>query len=130
MQESNRRGKSHDNPFCDGSHVRRDDGCDNREEMVPAFIIARVDITDRDQYQHYLKAAPSVIEQYGGKVIARSESPLTLEGQDETRRTIILQFPSVARAKDFYFSPEYQEARKLREGAAYGELIVIEGVVP
>lgn len=98
--------------------------------MVPAFIIARVDITDRDQYQHYLKAAPSVIEHYGGKVIARSESPLTLEGRDETRRIIILQFPSVTRAKEFYHSPEYQETRKLREGAAYGELIVIEGVVP
>jgi uncharacterized protein (DUF1330 family) len=130
MQESNRCGKSHDNPFCDGSHVCRDDVCANRGEMMPAYIIARVDIMDRDQYQHYLKAVPSVIEQYGGKVIARSESPLTLEGRDEPRRIIILQFPSVARAKEFYHSPEYQEALKLREGAAHGELMVIEGVVP
>lgn len=97
---------------------------------MPAFIIARVDIMDHDQYQHYLKTAPSVIEQYGGKVIARSESPLPLGGQEETRRIIILQFPSVARAKEFYFSPGYQEARKLREGAADGELSVIEGVMP
>lgn len=81
---------------------------------MPAFIIARLDITDRDQYQHYLKAALSIIEQYGGKVIARSESPLTLEGRDETRRILILQFPSLTRAEEFYHSPEYQETRKLR----------------
>ena len=83
---------------------------------MPAYIIARVDITDREKYQNYLKAAPPVIEQYGGKVIARSESPLTLEGRYETRRIVVLQFPSVAKAKKFYHSPGYRKARKLREG--------------
>ncbi len=97
---------------------------------MPAYIIARVDISDREQYQNYLKAAPPVIEQYGGKVIARSEDPLTLEGPEDARRIIILQFPSVDPAKGFYHSPEYQRARKLREGAAAGELIVVEGFMP
>jgi uncharacterized protein (DUF1330 family) len=96
----------------------------------PAYIIARVVITVREQYRHCLKAAPQVIEQHGGKVLARSESPFTLEGRDETRRIIILQFPSGAKAKEFYHSPGYRQARKLREGAAAGELIVIEGSVP
>jgi uncharacterized protein (DUF1330 family) len=98
--------------------------------MMPAYVIARVDITDREQYQQYLKAAPPVIEQYGGKVIARSKDPITLEGPGENRRIIIIEFPSVAKAKEFYHSPEYQKAKKLREGAGTGELIVIEGFVP
>ena len=98
--------------------------------MIPAYIVARVDITDREQYQHYLKAAPPIIEQYGGTVIARSEAPISLEGPYENRRIVILQFPSVAKAQEFYHSPEYRKARKLREGAAKGELIVIGGFVP
>jgi uncharacterized protein (DUF1330 family) len=98
--------------------------------MMSVFIIARVDITDREQYRHYLKAAPAIIEHYGGKVIARSEEPLTLEGPEETRRIVILEFLSIAKAKEFYHSPEYRKARKLREGVAAGELIVIEGFVP
>lgn len=97
---------------------------------MPAYIIARADITDLEQYQHYLKAAPPVIEQYNGKLIARSESPLTLEGPVETRRTVILQFPSFEKAKEFYHSPEYQNAKKLREGTADGDLVVIEGFIP
>ena len=63
---------------------------------------ARGDITDRDQYQHYRKAALPVIEQYGGKVIPRSENSITLEGPDESRRIVILQFPSVERVTEFY----------------------------
>jgi uncharacterized protein (DUF1330 family) len=98
--------------------------------MMPAYVIARVDITDRQQYQHYLKATPPVIEQFGGRVIARTEAPLTLEGPDENRRIIIIEFPSVERAKEFYHSPEYRNAKKLREGAGTGELIVIEGFEP
>jgi uncharacterized protein (DUF1330 family) len=98
--------------------------------MMSLYIIARVDITDREQYQHYLKVAPPVIEQYGGKVITQFETPLTLEGSTETRRIVILQFPSIAKSKEFYHSPEYLKARKLREGAAAGEMIVVEGFVP
>jgi uncharacterized protein (DUF1330 family) len=97
---------------------------------MSAYIIARVNIKDQDHYRHYLAVTPSIIEKYGGSAIARSEEPLTLEGPEETRRIVILQFPSVEKAKGFYHSPEYREARKLREGAAVGELILIDGSVP
>ena len=97
---------------------------------MPAYLIARVDVTDRERYRHYLNATPSSIEKYGGTAIARSTEPITLEGSEETRRIVILQFPNVENAKEFYHSPEYQEARKLREGAAVGELIVVEGIAP
>ena len=83
---------------------------------MSAYIIARVEIKDRDQYRHYLAVTRSIIEKYGGSVIARSVEPLTLEGPDETRRIVILQFPNIEKAKEFYHSPEYREARKLREG--------------
>ncbi len=95
---------------------------------MPAYIIARVAVADREQYRHYLEAVPPVIGQFGGKVIARSEKPITLEGDDEMRRIVILQFPDLARAQEFYHSPEYQKARNLRAGAATGELIAIAGI--
>ena len=97
---------------------------------MSAYIIARVEIKDRDQFRDYIPVTPSIIEKYRGSVIALSEEPHTLEGPDETRRIVILQFPGVEKAKEFYHSPEYREARKLREGAAVGELILIDGLVP
>lgn len=97
---------------------------------MPAYLIARVDITDLEQYRQYLNATPSIIEKFGGKAIARTTEPITLEGLEETRRIVILQFPTVEKAGEFYHSPEYQNARKLREGAATGEIIVVEGILP
>lgn len=96
---------------------------------MPAYVIARVHITDREQYRHYREAVPAVIRQYGGRVIARCESPVTLEGPDEDRRIIIIEFPSVDRAQEWYQSPEYRNVRNLRVGAGTGELIVIEGLI-
>jgi uncharacterized protein (DUF1330 family) len=52
------------------------------------------------------------------------------EGRGKTRRFIIPQFLSGARGPEFYLSPEYWKSRILREGAAYGELVVVEGFLP
>ena len=52
----------------------------------------------------------------------------TLEGPEESRRVAILEFPNIDKAKEFFYSPEYQETRKLREGAAEAQLVAIEGV--
>ncbi len=97
---------------------------------MPAYIIARVRITDREQYRKYLEAAPEIILQYGGKVIARTEEPVTLEGPEEDRRIVVIEFPSAAQAAAWYRSPEYGTARELRRNAGAGELIVVEGFVP
>jgi uncharacterized protein (DUF1330 family) len=97
---------------------------------MPAYLIARVDITDWERYQHYLNATPSIIEKFGGRAIARSGEPITLEGPRETRRMVILEFPTVGKAREFYDSSDYQKARKLREGAATGELVVVDGIAP
>jgi uncharacterized protein (DUF1330 family) len=51
-----------------------------------------------------------------------------LEGSDEKQRIILIQFSAIEKAQEFYYSPEYQKARKLRENAATGEIIVVDGL--
>jgi len=95
---------------------------------MPAYVIARVEVTDWDKYNEYLKEGPGTVSQYGGRFIARNGEKATLEGPEETRRMIILEFPSLSKAKEWYNSKEYQDAKKLRAGASIGSLIAIEGV--
>jgi uncharacterized protein (DUF1330 family) len=97
---------------------------------MTAYVIARVNISDRQQYQQYLAVAPSVILKYGGRVIARSETAVTLEGPEEGRKIILIEFSSIERAREFYDSPEYRYARGLRKESASGEMIIIDGLVP
>ena len=51
----------------------------------------------------------------------------TLEGTKEKRRIVIIEFPSRERAQAFYHCPEYLRARKLRENAATGEMVLVDG---
>jgi uncharacterized protein (DUF1330 family) len=95
---------------------------------MPAYVIARVEVTDWDKYNEYLKVGPGTIAKYGGRFIARGGEMATLEGPEETRRLVILEFPSLAKAKAWYNSKEYQDAKKLRTGASTGSLIAIDGV--
>jgi len=95
---------------------------------MPAYVIARVEVTDWDRYNEYLKVGPGTIAQYGGRFIARGGEVIALEGPEETRRLVILEFPSLAKAKAWYNSKEYQNAKRLRAGASTGSLIAIEGV--
>ncbi|MHC4439501.1 MAG: DUF1330 domain-containing protein [Planctomycetota bacterium] len=94
---------------------------------MPAYVIARVEVTDWVKYEEYLKVGPGTIAQYGGRFIARAGEVATLEGPEETRRMVILEFSSLAEAKAWYNSKEYQDAKKLRAGASIGSLVAVEG---
>ncbi len=97
------------------------------ENIMPAYIIARVEVTDWTRYREYTKATPAAVARFGGKFIVRGGEIVTLEGEPETRRLVVIEFPNMEQAKAFYNSPEYTDARKLRAGAAIGQFIVVEG---
>ena len=95
---------------------------------MAAYIIVMADIKDTEKYKDYLAVAPGIIEYYEGKAIVRGGKTETLEGDPENRRIVILKFPSMKKAREFYYSEEYQQAKKLRENIATGNLILVEGI--
>ena len=95
---------------------------------MAAYIVARITVTDADQYENYKAAAPAAIAKYGGSYLARGGAIETLEGDDETRRVVILEFPDMDAARRFYNSPEYTAARAKRADAATGQFVIVEGL--
>ncbi len=67
------------------------------------------------------------IAKFGGRFIARGGRTATLEGPEETCRVVLIEFPSFERASAFYHSDEYKQVKQLREGAANGTFILVEG---
>jgi len=94
---------------------------------MPAYLVARVDVTDWSRYREYTKATPAAIERFGGRFIVRGGEMVTLEGPQETSRVVIIEFPSLDQAKAFYHSEEYSQVKRLREGAATGQFVAIDG---
>lgn len=95
---------------------------------MSAYVIAKVKVTDWDQYKEYMKLTPATIEKFGGKFVARGGQMITLEGPETTERIVLIEFTSLEKAKEWYHSKEYGEAKKKREGAATASFVVIEGV--
>jgi uncharacterized protein (DUF1330 family) len=95
---------------------------------MSAYFIARVNVTDPEKYKDYTSVTPGVVEKYGGKFVVRAGEMVTLEGPELTERIVVIEFPTLERVKEFYNSEEYQQAKKLREGAATTSFIAIEGV--
>ena len=97
---------------------------------MSAYLIARVEISDPEQYSKYIAAAPTVVEQYGGRFVVRGGDVTILEGPTGDARWVVVEFPSIDAATTFYDSPEYTAARALRAGAAKGEFVVLDGYDP
>jgi len=87
-------------------------------------------VRDPARYRQYIQATPAVVARFGGRFIARGGELLTLEGPQEKRRLVIIEFPSLEKAKQFFHSDEYVEVKKLRAGAARAEFVMVNGVVP
>ena len=100
----------------------------NRKLRMPAYVIAMVDVKDPVRYEDYRRLVLPTITAFGGRFIARGGRTEILEGQSPAGRLVIVEFPSVERAKEWWASPEYAEARAIRQASYEGTLVVIEGV--
>lgn len=95
---------------------------------MAAYLIVKTDVTDPERFEKYREAAPPVIEQYGGRYLVRGGATEALEGNPDEARMVVLEFDSVEAAKAFWNSPEYGEAKKLRQGAANFDVLLVEGL--
>jgi uncharacterized protein (DUF1330 family) len=96
--------------------------------MPKAYVIVDMNVTDPEKYQGYVALAGPSVEAGGGRFIVRGGDTEVLEGEWAPNRIIILEFPDMDAARDWYNSPHYTEARAAREGAATGSFIAVEGV--
>jgi uncharacterized protein (DUF1330 family) len=97
---------------------------------MSAYVIFDVTVTDPETYAKYKDLAPAAVAAYGGTYLARGGKAETLEGDWQPGRMVILQFPSLEKAKAWLNSPEYAPARALRNRASLTRMIVVEGVQP
>jgi uncharacterized protein (DUF1330 family) len=95
---------------------------------MAAYVIVQVEVTDWDKFKEYLKETPGTIARYEGQYIARGGQTVVLEGGEKFQRVVLIEFPSLQKAKDWYDSKEYKQIKTLRAGAAIGSIIAIEGL--
>jgi uncharacterized protein (DUF1330 family) len=98
------------------------------ETYMAAYVIAEVTITDPTGFETYRQMVPAAVAKYGGKFVIRGGQMETLEGSWEPKRLVVIEFESAERAKQWWASEDYREAKALRQRTAQTNLLVIEGV--
>lgn len=93
-----------------------------------AYVIVEISIHDPELYEDYKKLTPGSIAEYDGKFVVRGGRTVTLEGSWMPQRIVVAEFPSVARAEEWWASDGYEKAKKIRQASADTKMIIVEGV--
>ena len=96
--------------------------------MMSAYIVVEVEVNDTERYENYKSMVPPSLAAYGGRFLVRGGKVETLEGDWAPKRFVMVEFPSLEKAKAWWSSAEYAEAKTLRQATAKTQMIVVEGV--
>ena len=94
--------------------------------MAKGYWIARVDVTDAEAYQAYVRANAVAFAKFGARFLVRGGPYEAVEGVARARQ-VVIEFKDYATALACYDSQEYQQAKELRTKASQNEVVIVEG---
>lgn len=95
---------------------------------MTAYVIVDVRIMDLENYEVVKKLTPPVVSAFGGKYLARGGKMAKLAGDWNPDRLVIMEFPSVEKAKEWAESPEYEPVKTIRDQTAKINMVVVEAL--
>lgn len=95
---------------------------------MAGYVIADVQVTDEALFDEYRKLVPGTVAAYGGNYLVRGGESDVREGDWTPNRTVVLEFDSVERAREWYDSPEYAAPKRMRIKSTNSSVIIVDGV--
>jgi len=94
---------------------------------MAAYLIVEIEVHDPAGYEEYRRLASGTVRAHDGRYLVRGGATEVLEGEWAPRRVVILEFPGVSRAKEWWSSEGYQKARAIRLRTAEARMLLVEG---
>lgn len=95
---------------------------------MPAYVIGDVrSVSDQDALVEYRRRNTDAVAAHGGRFVVRGGQATLFEGDWDTLRIVVIEFPDAAAARGWYESDEYQPLKALRQGASETNIILVEG---
>jgi uncharacterized protein (DUF1330 family) len=95
---------------------------------VKYYSVAEMEITDRNWVPEYVKNVTQIVEQRGGRFLARTSKVEKIEGERKLRQIfLIIEWPSKEIAEAFYECEEYRPYRESRIAGARSEFLLVAG---
>ncbi|MEV4054420.1 DUF1330 domain-containing protein [Amycolatopsis sp. NPDC049688] len=77
----------------------------------------------------YLERIQATLDPYGGKFLVHG-APVEVREGEWPGALVVIGFPSLAAAREWYDSPAYREILRLRADHIPGDLILVDGCGP
>lgn len=94
---------------------------------MPAYIIARIDVTDPDDYAAYASQTVALAERFGGRFLVKGGEQTVLEGNSPDRH-VVIAFPDRQTALDWYNSDEYRRILPIALSSSERDIVVVDGI--
>lgn len=94
---------------------------------MPAYIIARISVTDPEDYATYARQTVSLAEAAGGRFLVKGGAQTFVEGSGPDRH-VVIEFPDADKAQAWYTSPDYQEILPIALRASERDIVIVEGM--
>jgi uncharacterized protein (DUF1330 family) len=95
---------------------------------MAAYLIITAQVHDREAFlRGYAPAAAALVERFGGRYVLRAPGAQLLEGSaGDGASVVISEWSDRAAALAFWTSPAYAEAKRLREGLADVNVLLVD----
>ena len=93
---------------------------------MTAYVIARITVTNPDDYKMYASQTVASAEKAGGKFLVKGGGQTQLEGNSPDRH-VIIQFGSRQAALDWYGSDDYQRILPIALSSSDRDIVVVDG---
>ena len=97
---------------------------------MPVYMITRLTIHDRAEYDIYADQFMDVFAKYEGKLLSVDEEPQVIGGEWTATRSVLMEFPDKPKLFEWLLSPEYQKIGKHRDAGSTAETIIVKGLDP
>jgi uncharacterized protein (DUF1330 family) len=94
---------------------------------MAGYVVAQMTVTDPDAFADYPGQAGPTVAAFGGRYVVRGGPIDNIEGDWSPGRMVIIEFDSVERAKAWYDSQIYEEAKALRIRSTMSSLMIVQG---
>jgi uncharacterized protein (DUF1330 family) len=95
----------------------------------PVYVVSEIDVSNVDAYtKEYVPVVRPILAKLGGKLVAVSQNPTTLEGAPQKSRIAINVYESLEKAQASREAADYKEARKIGDKYAKFRTYVVEGL--
>lgn len=96
--------------------------------MAAYCLFDNLDVVDGRKLEEYKARVAPVVQRYGGRYVVLGGRVDLMEGHWRPTYPVMIEFPSLERAREWYTSDEYRELKALRLSAVTSNAVFIEGL--